>query len=120
MNIHNELQRGNKVLQGTVKSFYEHGIHVGFGKTFKYEELTPVVLTENILKEAGFENTANNTGTTVSLWRKGRMLLHVMTENKKRVIRYYTLQYDFKPIKHLHTLQNLYSIIEQKPLYDEK
>lgn len=42
----NELRIGNEILQGKIVSFYEHGIHVGLGKTYKFSDLNPIPLTE--------------------------------------------------------------------------
>ena len=53
------LRLGSIVSQGTVKSFYEHGIHVGFGKCIQFNEVKPEPITEVWLQKFGFESTKN-------------------------------------------------------------
>lgn len=48
-----ELRIGSITKQGVVKSFYEHGVHVGLGKTYKFYDLTPIPLTEQVLIDCG-------------------------------------------------------------------
>ena len=50
-----ELRIGNATQQGVVKSFWERGVHVGFGKCYEFNELKPIKATEEELLKLGFE-----------------------------------------------------------------
>ena len=41
-----ELRIGNLTEQGEIKNFWEKGTHVGFGKCFEFNELSPIPITE--------------------------------------------------------------------------
>ena len=64
----NELRIGNITKQGIVKSFYEHGIHVGLGKTFKFSELEPIQLTEEWLERLCFTPIENSMYVNGKQW----------------------------------------------------
>lgn len=49
-----ELRIGNITKQGIVKTFWEKGVHVGFGKCYEFNELNPVNVTEKELLKFGF------------------------------------------------------------------
>ena len=49
----NELRIGSVTDKGIVKSFWEKGVHVGFGKCFEFDELEPIPLTEEWLPKFG-------------------------------------------------------------------
>jgi hypothetical protein len=49
----NELRIGNITDKGTIKSFYENGVHVGMGKIYEFFILKPVPLTEQLLFDFG-------------------------------------------------------------------
>jgi len=53
----NELRIGNITDKGTVVTFYEHGIHVGAGKCYRFDKVKPIPLTEEWLCMAGFEES---------------------------------------------------------------
>lgn len=50
-----DLRIGCTVEQGTIKSFYEYGIHVGGGKCYHFSEVKPAPITEKWLIEHGFK-----------------------------------------------------------------
>lgn len=54
----NELRIGNLTDKGVIKSFYEHGVHVGMGKCFSFNELHPVEITCDILLKYGFKKSS--------------------------------------------------------------
>ena len=56
-----ELRIGNTVKQGTIQTFYENGIHVGYGKCFKFSETEPIELSEDLLLKFGFKAHFNKT-----------------------------------------------------------
>ncbi len=49
-----DIRIGNITKQGKVESFWEHGVHVGLGKCYRFGELHEVTLTEEWLKRLGF------------------------------------------------------------------
>ncbi|MDM8534594.1 hypothetical protein QUF55_07835 [Clostridiaceae bacterium HSG29] len=98
-----DLRIGNITENGVVKSFYESGIHVGFGKTYKFSNICPVKLTEEWLFKFGFEKISDINPPFRNyefMYRKHGFLLgsdflfHFMSGNSK--------------IIHVHQLQNLY------------
>ena len=50
-----ELRIGNITNKGTIKNFYESGIHIGLGKCYGFNELDPIELTEEWLLKFGYE-----------------------------------------------------------------
>ena len=50
-----ELRIGNITAQGEVVTVYEHGIHVGFGKCFKFRRVEPILITEEWLVQLEFK-----------------------------------------------------------------
>lgn len=55
-----ELRIGNLTEQGEVKSFFENGIHVGFGKCYNFNELEPIPLTEEWHNKFGAKKSGFN------------------------------------------------------------
>jgi len=94
-----------------IENFYENGVHIGFGKCFKFSEIEPITITEEWLVKFGFENHENY------FWYKKENIfsnmLSVGIQNKDGVI---TI---IENIKYLHQLQNLYFALTGKELdYD--
>ena len=51
-----ELRIGNIIKQGRIISFYESGVHVGFGATYSFNNIEPIPLTEDWLLRFGFQD----------------------------------------------------------------
>lgn len=105
----NELRIGNITDKGTIVSFYERGIHVGFGKTFEFNEVQPIPLTEEWLLKFGFEKNFEN--LIEILINKNQSLHFDKTDNCMSLyipINHEFIYLVFKHIKYVHQLQNLY------------
>lgn len=83
----NELRIGNLTKQGEIKSFFENGVHVGFGKCYNFNELEPIPITKEIyyklekyLLELDFSyshNTENNSiNIFINNWDLDFVFLH--------------------------------------------
>jgi len=64
-----ELRIGNITNKGQIIAFYESGIHVGYGRCYRFSELEPITLTPEILLKAGFTNYDEQK------WEKGHIIL---------------------------------------------
>lgn len=64
--IKNQLRIGSITKQGTVVSFYEHGIHVRYGKCIPYTEVEPEPLTEEWLRKFGFTFDAKQSSAYIN------------------------------------------------------
>lgn len=113
----NELRVGNYTDKGMVKSFYEHGIHVGMGKCYGFCDLKPIPLTEEILLKCGFKRVPKNLYVdnlkdlrTAVTYLKGSIIWNEST----RIVWVGNIALD--NIKYLHELQNLYYAVENKEL----
>ena len=102
-----ELRIGNITDKGIVKSFYEHGVHVGFGKCFKFNELSSVPLTEEWLVKFGFEKMNECFYKDRFFVEKGiseffdyGMSFRIVVNQKEST--------HANSIKYVHQLQNLY------------
>jgi hypothetical protein len=51
----NELRIGNSTSKGVIKNILETGVHFGLGKCSTFRDLEPILLTEEILLNFGFE-----------------------------------------------------------------
>jgi hypothetical protein len=98
----NELRIGNATMQGVVKSFYENGIHVGYGKCYPFDEVEPMLLTPEILVKAGFVKRNGINGLCYVLYL-GKFAIHASIDLKEWFI-YISF---IGEIKSLHNLQNL-------------
>lgn len=49
-----ELMIGNTIDKGTIVNMLESGVHVGYGKCYTYDEISPIPLTEEWLLSFGF------------------------------------------------------------------
>ena len=97
-----ELGIGNVTDKGRVKSFYESGIHIGMGKTFGFNELKPILLTEEWLLKFGFSIFKNMYFIKgMQIWKCNDLFLC----NKNGIY-----------IKYVHQLQNLYFALTGKEL----
>ena len=96
----NDLRIGNATMQGVVKSFYENGIHVGFGKCYPFSEVEPVPLTPEILEKVGCSKSISTPNV---------YLLKMMDTNL--IIEYGKGRFYFSVsmcgCKYLHQLQNI-------------
>ena len=63
----NELRIGNHTKQGEIISFFESGIHVGYGATYSFNNVEPIPLTEEWLINLGFEKSKGNFSIDFSL-----------------------------------------------------
>lgn len=103
-----ELRIGNETKQGTVISFYERGIHVGYGKCFDYNEAEPIPLTEEWLLNMGFEIKQGVFGN--EYWGK----INLYTSSNKKIV--FCFDKFLQEIKHVHQLQNLYHALTNNEL----
>jgi len=99
----NELRIGNIIKQGTIKSFYEYGVHWGFGCSTKFSDIEPIELTEEWLVKFGFKDSGFAT------WSKNKITIRNPIQNiyKFRV----SDSVGFVYIEYVHQLQNLYSAL---------
>lgn len=63
-----ELRIGSIVKEGTIKSFYEHGIHLGYGKCIHFNDVEPEPITEEWLIKFGFVGTKSDTYISPKEW----------------------------------------------------
>lgn len=104
----NELRVGNYTDKGMVKSFYEHGIHVGMGKCYLFRDLNPIQITEEILLKCGFERSSlENDVFFIEPFEC------IVKEDGYSA--YFRLCW-IADIRYLHQLQNLYFAITGKEL----
>ena len=101
-----ELRIGNVTEQGVIKSFYENGVHFGFGKCAIFSQLNPIPLTEEWLLRFGFEYDRDN----LMILRKDVFEFYFDKVDKDGVNLYVKWEGIFLcgNIKYVHTLQNLY------------
>lgn len=100
----NELRIGNLTQQGEVKNFFESGVHVGYGKTYNFNELEPITLTEEWLLKCGadFKKKSNHNECDIQ---------NICFEFNENLNLIYTAGEGVKlsePIEFVHQLQNLY------------
>lgn len=50
-----DIRKGNYIQQGKIVSFYEYGVHVGYGKCYEFNKLDPILITPELLEKCGFE-----------------------------------------------------------------
>lgn len=55
-----ELSVGSVTSVGRITKFYEHGIHVGYGKCFNYEDFEAYEVNRDILKSMGFKGSSDD------------------------------------------------------------
>ena len=111
-----DLRIGNLTDKGKVKSFYEKGIHIGYGKCYSFDEVNPIQLTEEWLVRFGFEYIdyynnyriiAGDYYNSVQL-RDGEWLYNGDSSDAQC--------YGIREIKYVHTLQNLYHALNDEEL----
>ena len=110
-----ELRIGNITEQGTVKTFYEHGIHVGFGKTHKFDEVEPIPLTENWLENFGFKRIGgwvSDEDTEVDKYAKDTLEVMISSREDTHII---IENFELDDIS-VNRLQNLYFALTGKEL----
>ena len=107
----NELRIGNYTDKGMVKSFYEHGIHVGMGKCYLFRDLNPIPITEEVLLKCGF---VNNEPTDWGSFTLGN--INFLKEDGNKMNGLYMNGYRVADIRYLHQLQSLYFDITGKEL----
>ena len=81
----NELRIGNITNKGRIVSFYEHGVHVGMGKCYKFSELEPEILTEDWLKKLGFISEISSSYCNGFKWTK-QINGHIEDEDEPNLI----------------------------------
>ena len=105
----NELRIGNLTKQGEVKSFFENGIHVGFGKCYNFNELEPIPLTEEWLLKLGFRTEESNCFELDNIHiNTRRELMWVFTKCKNNI--------EIEIPEYVHQLQNLYFALTNEEL----
>lgn len=110
----NEFRIGNVTDKGIIKSFYESGIHIGFGKTFTFSEIKPNILTEDILIKYGFKRQSDGIGWDT--FSDGKLQLVEVPTNKGKLIAYDLGSGKYAYIRFEHKLQNLYFELIQTEL----
>lgn len=104
----NELRIGNTIKQGTVKEFYQYGVHIGLGKCVSFKNCEPIELTEKHLSDFGFIIDDEN------CWSKKGLTLD------KRYTGNDTYEFEFAgscvSILFVHELQNLYFALTKDEL----
>lgn len=98
-----DVRIGNITKQGIIKSFWEKGVHVGFGKCYEFSELEPLILTEEALLNFGFKIDRQYQCDFASIG----VFTISFGEN---------FFYDYTNLKYVHQLQNLYYAITQREL----
>ncbi|WP_396187755.1 hypothetical protein [Flavobacterium sp.] len=98
-----DLRIGNMTKQGIIKNFWERGVHVGFGKCYEFNELEPLILTEEALLNFGFKIDRQYQCDFASIG----VFTISFGEN---------FFYDYTNLKYVHQLQNLYYAITQREL----
>ncbi len=100
-----ELRIGNIVDKGTIVSFYEKGIHVGFGNCFDFNKCNPIPLTKEWLLKFGF--TFDSIGSC-HLYSGETAIIYIdlCPLNLSIGINYEHIEINH--IKYVHQLQNLY------------
>ena len=98
-----DVRIGNMTKQGIIKSFWEKGVHVGFGKCYEFSELEPLILTEEALLNFGFKIDRQYQCDFASIG----VFTISFGEN---------FFYDYTNLKYVHQLQNLYYAITQREL----
>lgn len=102
-----ELRIGNITDKGTVVSFWESGIHVGMGKTYKFSECSPIPLTHPWLLKFGFvENSSSWTN-----WKTGVGIKELRLKKQHGIF-----FYNGRHIYDVHQLQNLFSALTGEEL----
>lgn len=98
-----ELRIGNLTEQGQVKTIYERGIHVGFGRCFEFNDLKPIPLTEEWLLKFGYDLITENHYAISGhlIWICNDLFIC----DKNGII-----------LKHVHQLQNLYFALNREEL----
>ena len=106
-----DLRLGNLIKQGEIKSFYENGAHVGFGKCYNFKELEPIALTEEWLLKLGFEKRNNPYKWYKWLYNDESEKLFILWEKRElfnnNLIGYYCEEAIIN-MDNVHQLQNLY------------
>jgi len=115
----NEFRIGNITDKGTVVTFYESGIHVGYGKCFKFSEVNGIELTPEWLIKLGFEKSSY-INSEFSLHEKECFCL-TFNENNSGGISISAGDYAedgslLSHIKYVHQIQNLYFALTNKEL----
>lgn len=117
----NEFRIGNITDKGTVVTFYESGIHVGYGKCFKFNEVNGIELTPEWLVKLGFDKSDyRGEYDEFCLYEKESFNI-AFNENNSGCISISAGDYSedgslLKHIKYVHQIQNLYFALTNKEL----
>jgi hypothetical protein len=101
-----KLRKGNHTKQGKIISFYESGIHVGYGATFSFNNVEPIEITKEWLVGFGWGIGDFDTEYIDSVSLKNCVLIYhtginlFLIETLRDVIQ-------IEHIKYVHQLQNL-------------
>jgi hypothetical protein len=126
-----DLRIGVNTKQGKVVSFWESGIHVGMGKTYKFSELEPIPLTPEELVKLGFEkfNTYKNGSTEYLIDNSDpskRICVRVNTSVLSDELTYTLFNYSscdnaslqfIMKVEYVHALQNACAMISEELNY---
>jgi hypothetical protein len=113
----NQLRTGDIILEGKIQSFYEHGVHVGFGKCFTFYQINPIPLTEEILLKAGFRKTARPNHIAIKMRSVMMVLLYPKTMGPwQESFCWVYDEYQFTELKYVHQLQNLFNCLSEQEL----
>lgn len=108
-----ELRIGNITANGTVKTFYENGIHIGKGYTFPFIDVEPEPLTEQWLIKFGFEKHGQFWPDVYDIHigeEEGDHCLSIDLKTGEMMIHYYCIHDSSggkNKIQYVHQLQNL-------------
>jgi hypothetical protein len=122
-----ELRIGNLTDKGEIKSFFENGIHVGFGKCYLFSDLKPIPLTEEWLLRFGFDSSEYKDGYIGIDHKAGGIITDFvltyplkMGEWQKTFVWEHG-KYKFTSLEFVHEIQNLYFALtgEELKLQDD-
>lgn len=108
-----ELRIGNITDKGIIKSFYEQGVHVGFEKTFSFNDIKPIKLTEEWLLKFGFNEYMATCDLRINIGGGVLLQFHFGVNQVECCIGDEISRTD---IIYVHQLQNLYFALTQTEL----
>jgi hypothetical protein len=113
----NELRIGNVTQEGVIKTFWEKGVHVGFGKCYEFDELNSIPLTEEILLKAGFVSGGAKQWLFITLDKKDECYLYLNPLGKGIAIDQNGTECSFEiEFKYVHQLQNIFFSLTNEEL----
>lgn len=104
----NELRIGNVTNKGVIYLFYDRGVCLKYGKSYKFSELEPMPLTEEILLKCGFEESDGAHCIWIYKGNSKYMIEWIFNEYNFRIITDRFNSTYIRQVKYVHQLQNLY------------